>query len=208
MADLERIVTPKGVLMWVSISGQGKLNFNKDGREFSACIILEGDAAKNFRETVKTHFEANKGKGKKLQSLGYKACNENGETTYKDGDEDVPYKLSETNYIIVRFKTGTTYKDDNNSPKIVEVRNAKNRPVELGQQLIGNGSIGRISGQMRYYENGANNGMSLFLDAVQLIKYVPYSNDPGFGEDDEEDGFEDFEPASSEFGSEDAVPEL
>ena len=56
--------------------------------------------------------------------------------------------------------------------------------------MIGNGTIGCISGAMGIYENQSDAGVTLYLNDIQIIKLEEYSQDAGFGTyEDEEDGW-------------------
>lgn len=166
MADLVKISTPKGKLMWVNITGQGKLNYNEDGREYVASVVLSNKAAKPLLDAIQAEYDSEHQKGKKLKSMGYKTCDEDGKTD-EEGD-----------FCTFRFKTGTTFKDGN--AKKIAVYNSNAQPTSLGDVRVGNGSEGAISGMMRYYINGKEDGMSLWLNAVQIAKLEEYSEDAGF----------------------------
>ena len=204
----EKIVTPKAPLMWVCINNAGKPNMS--GKlEFLASILLDpkNDVAHQaFIDKIDTFWEDNRPKTKKKpKSTGYYLndflLDEDGEKQYDDDDK----ALKDPNgKVIVVFKTGTTYKDG--KAKVIRIRNAKNNEVALGSKSIGNDSIGRIAGAMDTYVTYrpdskvvADAGVTLYLDAIQLTKFVEYSGgDTGFEEDDEEDGFTGVEDSEFE----------
>ena len=178
MANLTKIATPVGKLSWVNISGVGKLNYNEDGREYVASIILDSKTAKTVIDSIADVYEQSKTKGKTLRSLGYKPCDEDGKTD--DSDNPAFYSFN--------FKTKTSYQDG--KAKKITVYNAKAKKVDIGDTKIGNGTIGAISGAIGYYVNGKSEGITLYLNSVQIINLVEYGEDAGFTASDNDDGFE------------------
>ena len=81
--------------------------------------------------------------------------------------------------------------------------NSKAGKISLGDKKIGNGSVGRISGKMKRNENGKDISVSLFLNGVQINKFVEYVDDGGFEADDDEDGFMGVEEDGTEGFAED-----
>lgn len=188
MADLIKVSTPIGKLMWVNITGQGKLNFNEDGREYVASVVLSKKAAKPLLDAIKEAYDLEHQKGKTLRSVGYKPCDEDGKA---DEDED-----EDGEYYSFNFKTSTTFQDGKS--KKITVFNSKAQKVDIGDTRIGNGSEGAISGSMRYYINGKSDGMSLWLNAVQITKLEEYIEDAGF-EEQGDGGFEGVEDEETGF---------
>lgn len=211
---LQKVVTPKGELAWVTITGEGKENIS--GKlQYVASIILDPkhkEADKAFIDSIDEFWADNKpswmGK-RKAKSLGYYLCdplrNEAGDVI-KDDEDKVQYDPE--GRVMVSFKTGTTFPDG--STKVVKTYNSKAKEVSLGKLRIGNGSIGFISGAMDIYEVKDNKGkqldagITLYLNAIQINKLVEFSDDAGFKaseEDDEEGGWtgdEGFEGTSVE----------
>lgn len=184
MADLIKVRTPIGKLMWINITGQGKLNYNEDGREYVASVVLSAEVAKPLLDEIQAVYDADHQKGKKLKSMGYKPCDENGKVN-EDGE-----------FYSFNFKTGTTFKDGNS--KKIAIYNSKAQKVDIGNTRIGNSSQGAISGMMRYYINGKEDGVSLWLNAVQITKLEEYTEDVGF-EKRGDGGFEGIENADTGF---------
>lgn len=212
---LQKVVTPKGELAWVTITGEGKENIS--GKlQYVASIILDPkhkEADKAFIDSIEEFWADNKpswmGK-RKAKSLGYYLCdplrNEAGDVI-KDDEDKVQYDPE--GRVMVSFKTGTTFPDG--STKVVKTYNSKAKEVSLGKLRIGNGSIGFISGAMDIYEVKDNKGkqldagITLYLNAIQINKLVEFSSDDGFkpSEDDENEeggwtGDEGFEGTPAE----------
>lgn len=183
--------TPVGDLEYVMITGQGKLNDLKGEYEYTATLVLpsDSDECKKLIEDIQEIWESDRSKKfakKEPKSLGYRPHRV---ITGQDEDGDNIYE--ETGKTAFSFKTQTEFKDGN--AKEIKVFNAKGREVALGENKIGNGSRGRINGIVRYYEATSDAGVSLYLNAVQLAKFVAYTGGPNFDEIEEEDAFEGFE---------------
>jgi hypothetical protein len=177
------ITTGRGQIDWAFISGQGKADLNGN-MKYSVDITLDAEAAKPTIDAINQLWEDEKPKGAKApKSLGFKET------------EDGRVKFT--------FKTATTY-PKTGDPKVIAVYDSKANKVEWpADKKIGNGSIGKVSGMAAVYDAGAaSRGVTLYLDAIQLLKLVEYvGKGPSF--DVEEDG--EFEAAEPAFTSEDLV---
>lgn len=198
MANLEKIITPKCVLEWVTIDGEGKENLSgKMQYVANAVFDPQTEEGQKVVAQINAFWEANKPKGFKKKaksnglyfhdlvkdSEGNPVLDEDGNKTYdKDGK------------MYLAFKTGTSFPDG--SQKVVKVYNAKNKLVTLGDTKIGNGSVGRVQGMIGLYMNKSKTGtvldagVTLYLDAIQISKLEEYSgDDAGFDVDDEADAW-------------------
>ena len=205
MSDLINIATPVGELYYVNISGQGKQNYNEDGYNYVATVNLSGDKAEKLKTTINEVLGEVK-KGETLKSKGYRELL---------GDDEVIYTPTKntaardalakpTGIFAFTFSTQTTF--DDGKTKKISVFNSANPPIRIniGDKKIGNGSEGALSGKCKRYSRGPTNqkdvGVSLFLNAVQLTKFVEYVEDAGF--EAQEGGFtgegESFDPATAE----------
>jgi len=196
---LTKLITPKGELRWVTITGEGKENMSGK-MQYVASIVLDPKNKaedKAFVDKVDAFWQENKpafmGK-RKAKSLGYFLCDplldEAGDPILDD--EDKP-KYDPDGRVMVTFKTGVSFPDG--STKVVATYNSKAKKVALGNTKIGNGSIGFLSGAMDIYEVKAKDkstdaGVTFYLNAIQINKLVEYSDDAGFApsEDDEDEG--------------------
>lgn len=158
--------SPKGEFRWAYVSGQGRKNLNGID-EFSVNVVVPEAEAQAAIDQINEFWNENKPKGaKEPKSTGFKV---------------------EGGNVIFTLKTKTVYADG--KPKEIRIFNAKAEPVSLPPNTrIGNGSRGRASGIMAIYDAGvAARGVTLYLDAIQLTKFVPYKGaDAGF--EAEEDG--------------------
>lgn len=204
-----KIVTPVGPLSWVQITGQGKLNYNEDGYNYVSTLTLDTETAKPLIAQID---EIAKGcpADKKFKSNGYRPVyldkdgNQFVETDNRAFDEKNGDK--KTDLLAFSFATRTQY--DDGKPTVIGVYNAKGDKVVLGDRLIGNGTIGSLSGKGKVYVNGKNTGVSLYLKAVQIVKYVPYDGDAGFAKVEADDAFTGFDEANDDFqkSAPDATP--
>lgn len=185
---LVNVVTPVGELYYVNISGQGKENYNEDGYEYVASVRLEGEEAKKLIALIDEEAEKMPD-GKILKSKGYKQLVKSEEGTLRSPTVSKPKQPDEEDSGIFefQFKTGTTFADG--KPKKINVYNANAEKINLGDRRIGNGSIGAISGKMRGKVYKKEFSVSLFLNAIQLVKFIEYTEDAGFEAQEAEDGF-------------------
>ena len=180
-STINKVTTPVGEFQWVFITGLGKENFNKDGYEYTVDLILEGDKAVNLKADIDDAFKEEFGGKAKAKSLGYKVQVDD------DGEE--------TGRTIFTFKTKTTKRDG--TPRKIKVGDSKGKVMDLGDRKISNGSTGVVHGAMGTYVNGNNKGVSLFLNQVQLLKFIPYE-EAAMEDLGEEGGYEEPEMAEME----------
>ncbi len=181
------LASPVGELHWVFISGKGKENYNRDGYEYAATVYLKGEPAFKFIKQIEELLDEGPA-GMELRSLGYKALVEG---KRKDGTTgllqiqpaDAP---NGHDFFAFTYKTKVTLPDG--KAKIIKVVDSRRKEVKLAEP-IGNGSVGCLSGTVKRWDNarGSECGVALYLNAVQLVKYIPYSGSTGF--DEQEDGY-------------------
>lgn len=189
MSKIVKFKSPKGNLEWVTISGEGKENLS--GKlQYVANVVVEADDP--IIGELNKFWEDNKPSG------FTKPAKSNGVYPHKvdsgKKDENGKAIYEEDGKVYLAFKTGTSFPDG--STKKVQVYNAKARKVELPEGTnIGNGSVGVISGAMGIYESktpkGAivDAGVTLYLDAIQILKLEEFTSDAGFEAEAEEEGW-------------------
>jgi hypothetical protein len=163
-----KITTPRGELKWASVTGAGKKDLQ--GRDiFSVDIEISADVGKELMDQIDGLWESDKPKGAKdPKSTGYRVA-EDGQT------------------VKFTFKTSAVY--PSGDPKEVTIYDAKAQRTKVTDK-IGNGSIGRVSGMASIYDAGvAARGVTLYLDAVQLIKLVRYEEAASFDVEEGDDVF-------------------
>jgi len=177
------IATPKGELMYVQITGSGKLDYDGKFYEYVASVKLDKKNTKMLYDEICGFFNEHK-------------------PTWFSGDEpsNKVLRKHEDGDFLFQFKTKTEFTNDKGDTKPLKVGiiNPKLKAVILPEdEAIGNGSLGRISGVMTIHSDkrAGTAGVSLWLRNVQLLKYIKYVADTGFDEEDdaEFDGFDNVE---------------
>jgi len=160
-----KIKFPIGTLYWVSITGDGKDQSEAgDGSKMkkTATLHLKTDSAecKALKADIEKIWELYKAENPKIKaatkpkSLGYKVVKD------KETDE-------ETDMTAFSLSTNSFYKDG--KPAHVPLYNAKGAVHEMGEDEVGNGSVGTVYGETGPYEYKGSFGISLYLKAVQII---------------------------------------
>ncbi len=180
-------VTPVGELHYVQITGEGKDKLEGDDKEYVATIYLEGAKAKAERDKC-DEVLGTIPKGFKLGSSGYKNLVRDSEgnlrTPNAEGevlvdDEDIMDDCEKTD--IWSFTYHTNVEFPNGNTKTIDVYDKDAKKTKLGDRLVGNGSLGCISGRIKPYVSGKKMGVSLFLNAIQITKFEEYEGSAGFG---------------------------
>jgi hypothetical protein len=178
--------TPKGEFTFVIINGEGHAN-QKGKLQYKASVVLDPADPKciAFKKLIDDFWAENKPKGaKKPNTCGYRPHTV--KSTECDEDGDPIYE--ETGKLEFYSSTGTTWPDG--SKKVIRVYNSKAKEVDLGTKKVGNGSVGYIAGNLDVYDVAGNQGVNLYLDAIQITKFVEYVAGPNFNVDDDEDGWD------------------
>jgi len=178
-------------LMWIYISGQGKPGLNAGEFKYTATLRFpDAKSAKPFTDQIAAFWKDNKPTGAtRAKTNGVKkVMRPTGEL-----DEDDAPIMEETGEIDIVFSTATSWPDG--KPKVIKVLNAKGQELALGERKIGNGSVGVVHGIAKIYDREDGKGVSLFLNAVQLKKYVEYTDtiDAADISGDDEDAFKSFD---------------
>lgn len=200
MAKATPFKTPKGTINWCIISGDGKENMSGK-MKYTADLVLATDSpeAKSLIGFIDDYWSDNKPgkwpKNRPAKSLGYRdektpVLDADGNKQYGDDGKVVAEPTGNT---VFSFSTDTTY--PSGDVKKISVFNAKGNKVDLGDKKIGNGSEGKVSGAIGTYEvtDGKGTitdaGVTLYLNSVQLTKFVPFSGEEQWDADEDEDGW-------------------
>lgn len=221
MAKTQKINTPKASLVWVTIDGEGKENLSGKFKYVATAIVPK---TSQVVKDIQAYWEEHRPAGFKLTKKteqnpkGYKSIGiypHKVETNEVDEDGDKIYKEHDE-LVELRFSTDTTWPDG--KTKVIDIYNAKGRKVALPEGVkIGNGTLGCVSGAMGIYAQEVKGkvvdaGVTLYLNAIQIIKLEEYSADAGFeSHDDEEDGFtgeQDWEGETSQESAEEPKVKL
>lgn len=200
MAKVTPFKTPKGKLNWCIISGDGKENLSGK-MKYTCDLVLPTDSAeaKTLIDFIDNYWEENKPakwpKNRPAKSLGYK--DEKRPVLDADGNkqygEDGKVLAEKTGNTVFTFSTDTTY--PSGDLKKVNVFNAKGNKVDLGDKKVGNESEGKISGAIGVYEvkgpkgEITDAGCTLYLNSVQITKFVAFSGEEQWDADEDEEGW-------------------
>lgn len=160
--------TPKGEIQWATLTGAGKPDLNGRPKYTIDIVCTPEDAAPVIKQ-LDDLWEEEKPKGAKApKSTGYKEL------------EDGRIKFT--------LKTDPVY--PSGDPKTIKIYNAAAKQVNI-EDKIGNGSTGRASGMAAIYDAGvAARGITLYLDAVQIINLVKYTGGSSAFEADDSGDFD------------------
>ncbi len=196
-----KLITPKGPLQWIYITGWGKLKMereenskNRDDYEYTASIVLPAADAAPLIAAAKELYNERKDKTQKFKSWGFRPCLPNGRV--KD-EEGVPLDVKEEDatHFLFAFRTGLDYPkkgDEKPKPKTIGVFNSKgeNITARMSDTRIGHGSLGQLGGAMNYGSYGGSDFISWYLDNVKVSKFEAFNADSGFEADEaDEDGW-------------------
>lgn len=157
------------------VSGTGVPDFDhqkskgkRGGMDYSVTLVLNKKMDKAFRQEVLDYWEANKPKegGKEpanFENLTRKDKNEKGQFLL--------YAKSKTTFEIEDKKSGKVNVVENVIP-IVNHEGTKLDPEEFGN--IGKGSEGRTAVTLAIYGDDEDAGVSVYLSAVKLTKFVAH----------------------------------
>ncbi len=185
------INSPIGELEWATIDGEGKDDL-QGVKKYNITVVLDEAEATEFKAQADAFWEDNKPKGAgKPKTTGYYPHKVKNLEKSKEAGEPI-YDM--TGKTALQFKTNTTF--PNGNAKVVKIFNSKGAEVSLMGKKIGNGSRGRVGGAMGIYNiNKASQGVTLYLNSVQLTKFVEYTGNSfdDISEADGEDGFDGVE---------------
>lgn len=183
---------PANILFGV-VSGDGVPDYNhvKSGgkrgeMQYSVTLQLGKKEAKDFKEAVLSYWEDHAPKDAGEEPINF------GNILRKDKEDEGMFLLY--------AKSKTQFDGKANIIPIVNHEGTKLDPAEYGS--IGKGSKGRLAVTFSIYEGDDDYGVSVYLSAVKLTKFVAYEGSGGasaFGaEDGEVDGAGGFKSEKSE----------
>jgi len=185
------IKTLTGDLNWVYITGEGK-NIAGEGKppkmQFLASIEFD-ENSEEFKYIKKQIDDVWNEYKTKTGTKGLPASNGIKQIMVDCPDGTIDPKTEEvlkvpSGRVVVNFKTNTTFKINGKvRPKVVDIVTGRGKEitneVNNADWSIGKGSRGRIYGTAQVYEvktdAGLTKGVSLYLNAVQLITLVKYT---------------------------------
>ncbi len=176
MENKTKKVILKGEAYWARITGNGAKNYNEDGREFQISLVIDknSDAAKDFVGTVTNMATEAFGKHDSTKiNLPY--------NIWEEKENGVVTAVHEDKYI-VRAKQNvypidkeTKKQDSTKSIRELKVFDSTPKRIELGERLLGNGSIVNVSMNLVPWKVKASFGISAYINQIQIIKPEWYS---------------------------------
>lgn len=177
------IVTPKGELTGYNALFEPSTKFDKKG-VFNANILLPKEEGEKIlalvKDVQKAQFREFKQKNDKLAEITaikpYSTINEEGEEI-----------IDEKGRYILKTKCSANIEEGVINNRIA-VFDSRLHPLKV--LPVGEGSIVRLKIKLSGYCVGGKVGVSIRLNAVQIIKYIPYEGESSSEGFDIEEGFE------------------
>ena len=185
--------TPLLELSWVSITAPGKLKMNAEDNgdpanyQYTATVIYPNkEAIAKDKAIFDKFWKENRPAGATRQSYTmFKPETEpvlDAEGKPQEDDEGAIIKR-ETGRWLLNAKTITVWPRDG-KPNKVKVLRANGNPLDLGDKQIGNGSTGVLHCTLGINGFPGNEGLALYLNAIQLKKLVPFTGSDNVEADD------------------------
>lgn len=153
-----KITTPKGAASYPSLT-RPDTRYNAEG-VYKTGLVLKGKDAEGLISQIKEIYVEEFG-AKKLTAAA-----------------QLPYKTNDDETTTFNFKTKT-------APKLFD---SKGNPIkDVADLKVGSGSTIKVACAAKAYNAGGKTGVTMYLNAVQIIDLVEFSGSP-FGA--EEGGFE------------------
>ena len=172
-------LSPKGELMYVFITGEGKQQMDKTKpNKYEAKLRFKDDDPLliKLKKDIDAFWKANKPPKKAMKSNGIK----------KEYTRDEEGEKVFTGYSLIEYKSNVLFPDG--KKKVIKVANAAGKTIQMGDRLIGNGSIGWISGAMDIYNVESGAGVTHYLNVVQLFDFVPYEGNYELASNEDAEG--------------------
>ena len=165
---MKNYTSPKGTAGFTSLT-KADTKYDSDGVYHTKLTFPSMESIEDLVDLMKEEALEELGKAKAAKAQFPVAENDDGTVT-------------------VKFKS-------KKAPKFFD---GKGNPIKnIADLNIGGGSVLKIKGAAKGYANGSNIGVTLYINAVQVIKYVEYSAGGGFDADDEADFVADEAPTRS-----------
>lgn len=208
-----RYTSPKGESLFASVVDvdYGTEQYPNPKGGYKITLALESAAADKLRAMLAEEVDAARALAdEKFQELKPATRKKLGSVTFNElGVEEYDKDDQPTGRVLFRFKTSAFYekRDGTKMRRKVPLFDSMMQAVSLKEEP-GNGSLVRVAFTCAPYfvEGQGAGGLSLYLDAVQIIKLNLFggrsASDYGFGEEDVDGGF-----AAADVKDEDDAPE-
>jgi len=209
--------TPLLPLSWVNIAGTGKLKMNAEDNgepsnyNYTATVIYpDEESMKKDKVIFDTFWRENKPKGCTKQNYSMfkeEMAPDLDAQGNEQHDEDDALIKKATGRWTLAAKTITHWPKDG-KPNKIKVLRANGNPLDLGDKVIGDGSIGVIHGSIGVNAYAGNEGLAFYLNAVQLKKFVEYTGSDDVETDDlgDDEGLEDVEMDTADVSND--IPDI
>jgi len=153
---MKNYTSPKGIAGFTSLT-RADTKYDSDGVYHTRLTFPSAEAIEELQDLMKEEALEELGKAKAAKAA-------------------YPITENEDGTVTVKFKS-------KKAPKFFD---GKGNPIKNVDDLnIGGGSVLKIKGAAKGYANGTNIGVTLYINSVQIIKYVEYVGGGGFDADDE-----------------------
>ena len=193
----ELLVTPLGELKWAKVFEPEDPRDEGKSRVWSIDLVLDNEdpGCLALMTKIEELQQTANGPGAKIDKKGW---------PFKD---EVDQNEQPTGRTVFRFKRNETSKKGNAiSPPVVVDSKRKAWPAD---DLIGNGSKGKIAYSFYGWDSPTTRGakgLSLWLEMVQVIDFVPYQRASAEDAFEEEEGYEVEAQAETPFADEAPKP--
>lgn len=186
MAKKIRLTSPKGIAKYPWLT-KPSTKFNSDG-VYQVKLVVDPEEAKDFIAEIDKYVDES-----------YKLACEEHKKDAKKIKKSYPYEMEtddegeETGKTEIKFKRNATFKDKDTG-EIVRVVlsffDAKGKAIESMKPLYGGSTI-RVNCNVSPYYMKGEAGITLYINAVQVIKAVLGGDGSSYGFANEDDGFND-----------------
>ena len=163
-----------------------KAKMNPDSPKVQEFLAFLDEQGKTALDKARELINQEKNPGKRKQKLEALVLNPPYEQEYDENGE-------ETGSVLVNLKTSATYtnKDGEEVQRTIPMCDAHRVAIDATATKIGNGSTLCVKGTVGHNYVSAQNKayVTLYINAVQLIKLVEYEADSFDGFEEEEDGY-------------------
>lgn len=184
MAKKIRLTSPKGIAKYPWLT-KPSTKFNTDG-VYQVKLLVDPEEAKDFIAEIDKYVDES-----------YKIACEEHKKDIKKIKKSYPYEMEtddegeETGKIEIKFKRNATFKDKDTGETVrvtLSFFDSKGKAIEAVKPLFGGSTI-RVNCNVSPYYMKGEAGVTLYINAVQIIKAVLGGDGSSYGFGNEEDGF-------------------
>lgn len=159
----QNFVTPKVKLLYPHVKESEKYQGKDTGKYSVTIAAAEGDSLEKFCSFLDAEWEKALSTCKELQGKSFR----------KGSLPNLGYKEDKNGNLVVKFKQSTQIKTKAGEilDRTVPVFDAQGKPME---EAFGTNSIGKVAFSLKpYYMSNQNYGLSLYLNGIQVLEFVP-----------------------------------